>query len=267
MHGLHVYHGREYSHDITIRHLLQQTSGLSDVFYPLLEQVADDDTFRPTPRDAIIWGKTHRAPVATPGTRHVYTDTNYLLLGLIITAITRQPFHQVVHELLFAPLGMDGAYVYGYSAPQHPSPYPLADLFLGGRNLKYLDGIPGIDYAGGSICAPLAEFLHFFQQLVAGKLVRPETLETMINDARPMGLSALGFRYGYSIWSTMSIPLVLPKRYYCYGCVGVTGAVMFHHPATRSYIIGTFNHDSYKAAALRFLLSRIIPELVQRAKK
>jgi D-alanyl-D-alanine carboxypeptidase len=35
MHGLHFYKGKDYSSDITIKHLLKQTSGLNDVFFPL----------------------------------------------------------------------------------------------------------------------------------------------------------------------------------------------------------------------------------------
>jgi D-alanyl-D-alanine carboxypeptidase len=39
MNGLHVYKGKEYSDQITIRHLLMQKSGLNDVFYRLYQKV------------------------------------------------------------------------------------------------------------------------------------------------------------------------------------------------------------------------------------
>lgn len=37
MRGLHVYKGKNYSNDISIKHLLKKTSGLNDVFFPLLK--------------------------------------------------------------------------------------------------------------------------------------------------------------------------------------------------------------------------------------
>lgn len=40
--GLHVYRGRDYSEEITVRHLLMQTSGLYDVFYPLWKKMVKD---------------------------------------------------------------------------------------------------------------------------------------------------------------------------------------------------------------------------------
>lgn len=69
-------------------------------------------------------------------------------------------------------------------------------------------------------------------------------------------------RYGYSIWKFITIPLLMPEKYNCWGCVGVTGAFMFYHPGTESYIIGTFNDTSYRSKSLRFTLSKVIRPLL-----
>jgi D-alanyl-D-alanine carboxypeptidase len=79
-----------------------------------------------------------------------------------------------------------------------------------------------------------------------------------------MGFPTIGFKYGYSIWKPITIPLLMPKKYNSWGCVGVTGAFMFYHQLTQSYIIGTFNDSSYSGKAIQFMFSNIINELLKK---
>lgn len=117
MKGLHVFRGRDYSDEITIRHLLMQTSGLYDVFFPLWEKMMADPSFTISTSDAIAWGKENMKPVAEPGKRHHYIDTNYYLLGFIVESVTGKPFHEAMHEMIFEPLGMTHAWMHGFSSP------------------------------------------------------------------------------------------------------------------------------------------------------
>jgi len=262
MNGLHVYKGIDYSGDITIRHLLTQTSGLNDVFFQLLKKMINDPNLEMTVREAIQWGKTHLKPVGKPGKKHFYTDTNYYLLGLIIESITKKAFHETVHEMIFDPLGMENAYINGYSEPKTKAIYPSAHIYL--FNINFMDDkrIARIDHAGGGVVAPLSEFLIFMKALVNCQLVKKETLNTMINDDIKMGFPAIGFDYGYSIWKPKAIPLLMPKKLFCWGCVGITGAFMFYHPQTETYVMGTFNDKSYTSKALRFMLMKVIKPLL-----
>ena len=263
MDGLHLYKGQEYSGEIRIKHLLKQTSGLNDVFYHLLNKMLDDPTFTLTPRDAVLWGKEHVEPVGVPGKKHFYTDTNYYLLGLIVEKITGKKFHEVMHEYIFDPLGMEHAYMHGFSTPARASENPTAGFYYQDSDLRSLDGLPHIDYAGGSVVAPLEDYLRFLQALVNSTIIKEATLERMFQDDVSMGLPTLGFNYGYSIWKMRTMPVLMPKKYYCWGCVGATGAFMFYHPGTESCIIGTFNDFSYRVKAIRFMLRNVIKPLLQ----
>jgi D-alanyl-D-alanine carboxypeptidase len=263
MDNLHLFGGKEYSNDITITHLLNQTSGLADVFFPLWEQMVNDPDMRITTREAIIWGKEHLTPKSKPGEKHLYTDTNYYLLGLIIEQITGKPFQEVLHEKIFDPLGMKHAYTNDFSEPREPSKYPTAAAIIDEVDFTTVEGVAPLDHAGSSVIAPLEEFLIFMKALVNNNILKDETLKRMIEDDTPMGFPALGMRYGYSIWKIVTVPLVMPSKYNCWGCVGVTGAFMFYHPDTESYIIGTFNDSSYKTKALRFMLSKVLNTLVK----
>ena len=261
--NLHVYKGIDYSNKITIKNLLMQTSGLNDVFYHLFEKMQKDSSYKPTTKEAIIWGKENLKPISKPNENFFYTDTNYYLLGFIIESITKKKFHEAIHESILNPLKMKYTYLYGFSNPEIKTKKPLADLYINNLSLTSLKGIHQIDYAGGSICAPPNDYLKFIKALVEGKLIRKETLNKMINDDILMGFPMIGFRYGYSTWKPITIPLLMPKKYYCWGCVGVTGAYMFYHPFTKSYIIGTFNDFSYQRKALQFMITKIIKELLK----
>lgn len=263
MHNLHVFKGKDYSNDITIRHLLNQTSGLADVFFPLYEKMVNNSSMRITTRDAIVWGKQNLKPKSKPGEKHLYTDTNYYLLGLIVESITGKPFQEVLHQLIFDPLGMKHAYTNNFSKPKEPSIYPTAEAMINNVDFTKIEGIAPLDHAGSSVIAPLEEYLIFMKALVNNKILKEETLKRMIADDRPMGFPALGINYGYSIWKFVTIPIVMPSKFNCWGCVGVTGAFMFYHPKTESYIIGTFNDSSYKTKALRFMLSKVINNLLK----
>jgi len=261
MEGLHVYKGRDYSEEIQVRHLLMQTSGLSDVFFDLMEKLRKDPDFSIETREAVQWGKENLKPVAPPGKKHHYTDTNYYLLGFIIEGITGMRFHEAMHHYIFEPLGMKHAFCFGFSRPETESPHPMAGLYIRDTNFLSVKGIHLIDHAGGSITAPLSDYLVFMKALVNGEIIGKETLDIMLNDSVNMGFPSIAFNYGYSIWKMKTIPVLMPKNTYSWGCVGVTGAFMFYHPLTESFIIGSFNDFAYRGKALDFMARKVIRQL------
>ena len=262
MRGLHVYRGKDLSHEIQVRHLLNQSSGLADCFWPLLKRMGDDPTLEFTPREAVLWGKEHLRPKARPGQRHHYTDTNYHLLGLIVENVTGAPFHEALHGRIFSPLGMDSAFMQGYSRPAVTSDQPVAGLFFDGVNYAGDARFARIDYAGGGVTAELDDYLKFMHALAEHRLVARATLDRMLSDDHR---SYPGMRYGYAVWKVVTVPLLMPAAYNCWGCSGVTGAFMFFHPGTGSYVIGTFGDTSYRSKALRFMFSKVLRPLVKGA--
>lgn len=265
MKGLHVFKGKDYSEQITITHLLQQTSGLGDVFFPLWKKLRKGG-FSVSAREAVIWGKEHIRPKFPPGAANHYGDTNYYLLGMVIESVTGIPFHEAMKEYIFDPLGMDQAYVFGFSSPSRPQEYPMAKVRLDGVDIDSVPDVYKIDYSGGGITAPLCQYLSFMRALVGGKLVRTETLDRMLNDSVRMGFPMVGFNYGYSIWKFRALPLLLPREMVCWGCVGITGAFMFYHPPTEAIMIGSFNDMAYKSNSLRFMLYKVVKPMLSLAR-
>jgi D-alanyl-D-alanine carboxypeptidase len=86
---------------ITVRQLLSHTSGLStydDLFFG-----AGADSCR----TAAAVGLTGNL-VAPPGTRYVYSNLGFCLLGLLIEQVTGRPYAEEVRERLLVPLGITG---------------------------------------------------------------------------------------------------------------------------------------------------------------
>ncbi|MBD3375956.1 serine hydrolase [candidate division KSB1 bacterium] len=250
MDSLHVYKGKDYSQDIQIRHLLNQTSGLPDNFYPLFKKLLVDPSFDPGPREAIEWAKKNLTPKAVPGKKSHYTDTNYHLLGLIVEKVCGEPFHAVLKKLIFDPVGMKHAYMLHYSEPEQASPQPEAGFYVDQTRLNDIKGFAGIDYAGGGVVAPLDEMLLFMKALVGHQLVSKETLAIMKQDKASLNPA---FDYGYGIWQVRNIPLLMPAKYRSWGVLGATGAFMFYHPELNAYLIGNFNHLTWQKKCVRFM--------------
>jgi len=259
MENLHVYKGKDYSSDIQIKHLLNQTSGLPDNFYPLLEKLLADHKFEIEPREAVEWTKNNLKPKAQPGKKTYYTDTNYHLLGLIIEKIYKKPFHVVLKELIFDPIGMKQSYMLHYSEPEKKSQAPEAGFYIDQTRLNDIKGYAGIDYAGGGIVAPLEDLLLFMKALVEYQLVSKETLKIMKDDRSKLNM---GFEYGYGIWQVRTIPVLLPEKYKSWGVLGATGAFMFYHPELNAYFIGNFNHIAWQKKCVRFMF-KVMDKLIK----
>ena len=250
MDGLHVYKQKDYSQQIQIRHLLNQTSGLPDNFYPLFEKMLADHSFAISPSESIEWAKKNLKPSAAPGKKSYYTDTNYYLLGLIVERVCGEPFHAVMKRLIFDPVNMEHSYMLQYSKPEKEPAYKEAGFYYKDTRLNDIRGFAGIDFSGGGVTAPMNDLLKFMQALTGHQLISEHTLDTMLTDKAPM---YPGWDYGYGIWQVRPIPIILPSKYKSWGVLGATGAFMFYHPDLEAFVIGSFNHQSWQKKCVRFI--------------
>ncbi|HEX2694239.1 MAG TPA: serine hydrolase domain-containing protein [Acidobacteriota bacterium] len=103
-----------YGRDITIRHLLQHTSGLPD--YESLMTAPDPGVpvEEAQIKDAEVLGLLERQTAGkfSPGTKWEYSNSGYVVLGLVVEKVSGLPFGRFLGERLFAPLKMDGTVAY-----------------------------------------------------------------------------------------------------------------------------------------------------------
>jgi CubicO group peptidase (beta-lactamase class C family) len=87
---------------VTVRQLLNHTSGLSDAGVHFYRAINDRAA---TPRDAVAALGKERL-TTEPGTAYRYANINYLLAGRLVEVVTGRPFQDHLREQVFAPLGL-----------------------------------------------------------------------------------------------------------------------------------------------------------------
>src|SRR5688500_5440271 len=95
----------DYGSPIRVIHLLNHTSGLRDYLsmIGLAGRNAEGRVSRASALDLIA---RQRGLNNAPGAAHLYSNTNYYLLALVVERVTRQPFAAYMPDSLFRPLGM-----------------------------------------------------------------------------------------------------------------------------------------------------------------
>ncbi|MBN1683042.1 beta-lactamase family protein [Candidatus Bathyarchaeota archaeon] len=92
----------EYGRNITIKPLLQHTSGMPNIDYPVN-----------LPMNEFMYQlKTASYNISVPGSKYVYCNAGYVLLGLIIEIITGQPLYEYMDKTIFKPLQMSDTLLY-----------------------------------------------------------------------------------------------------------------------------------------------------------
>jgi CubicO group peptidase (beta-lactamase class C family) len=105
----------------TIRHLLNHTTGLP-AWRPLYEQIVPDGKkLRDIPlpsRRAAVYDAIHREPLVEPvGSRCVYSDLGFILLGEILERIVKQEWPAFCHGEVFPRLGVQGLFYMSEGSP------------------------------------------------------------------------------------------------------------------------------------------------------
>jgi CubicO group peptidase (beta-lactamase class C family) len=90
---------------ITVEHLLTHTSGIYN--YTNDGDFMKTRSERPIPRDSLLWLFENKPLNFSPGTKYDYSNSGYILLGMIIEKVTGKSYFRVVRQNIFEPLGMN----------------------------------------------------------------------------------------------------------------------------------------------------------------
>ncbi|HIW32476.1 MAG TPA: beta-lactamase family protein [Candidatus Paenibacillus intestinavium] len=97
--GLFVIDGIDYKDQVTLQQLLSHTSGVGDYFEgpvtsgkPLLAMITTNPDLSFTPEKLLAFTRENQEPVGLPGQQFYYTDTGFILLGLMLEAIEQKKY-------------------------------------------------------------------------------------------------------------------------------------------------------------------------------
>ncbi|MEU6587384.1 serine hydrolase domain-containing protein [Nocardia sp. NPDC046763] len=164
---------------ITIRHLLQHTSGIHDDLpgYTTPEEYYQQryDLYSP---EELVARAMAQAPDFPPGQGWQYSNTGYVLLGMIIQQATGRPAHKEIEARILGPLGLDQTRWTGAS-PTLPEPHARAYQFFGpGAEVDVTDQIP-VEHEILSWVTTTRDENSFFRALLGGRLLPARQLTEM----------------------------------------------------------------------------------------
>ncbi|MFJ7901133.1 serine hydrolase domain-containing protein [Streptomyces sp. NPDC096198] len=177
---------------LTLRSLLTHTSGLADF-------TADTGGVVPlTPLQAVHIALTH--PPAARG-RFRYSNTNYVLLGMVIQQVTGHSYAVEAERRIITPLHLTGTSFPG-ARTTLPSPHGRA-WTARGTDVTRLD--PRVAGAAGELVTTLADLDRFYAALLGGRLLPPGPLREMLDTraaqgAYGMGLFPVRLPCGTTVW-------------------------------------------------------------------
>lgn len=182
-----------YIHDsgmITLRMLLEHRSGLND--YDEMEemiplQLAQPDTPVST-RESILSG-LERPAFFPPNEGWMYSNVNFLLLGLVIDAASGESYEGYMQHEILAPAGLSNTYMMT-SPPVREIPQPFMHCILQtspGVWFDYSTLYVNWDRGAGDIAATIDDLAHFHKALRDGVIIRRSSYEEMAKAVSPMG--------------------------------------------------------------------------------
>jgi D-alanyl-D-alanine carboxypeptidase len=175
---------------MTVRHLLTHTSGLYDYADRdrFVQAILEDPYHRWTPEEqiglAVAWGD----PYGAPGAVYRYSDTGYVVLGLVLESAYGKPLAEILRELLpLDRLGLRDTWLETLEDPP-PGAAERAHQYLGERDTYDWD--PSLDlYGGGGLVSTADDMATFLRALFSGGVYRDaataDTMLTTVSGAGP----------------------------------------------------------------------------------
>lgn len=183
---------------ITLRNLLQHTSGLPD-YTDEPEFDSEDARYTRYEPGYLVHAAVRKHPAHfAPGDRWEYSNTNYVLVGMIIERLTGQPVRTEVTRRIIDPLGLTATTFPAPGEMDLPRPHPVGYLEIDGKKTDFTTMDTSWAGAAGAMISTGADLNRFLIALLAGKLLPPAQLAEMQRTVPAESMSP-GFHYGLGL--------------------------------------------------------------------
>ena len=212
--------------------------------------------------------RRRQKPISEPGRGHFYSDTNYILLGMIVGQVAQRPFKEYLTKTILQPLGMQSTYFYSdyVGKRAHPpvgtvqgyllatedirSAIQISTMFkpVSGEGRKQGEllnttlAAERIDAASGLVTT-LPDLLKFASSLFRGKLLLPRSHKFMMAVGEGMAEEPMGKK---RVWALQAIHKSYGVLIYKEGDgPGGVNTWMAYRPATDEIYLGFTNSFGY----------------------
>ncbi|WP_437949502.1 serine hydrolase domain-containing protein [Sorangium sp. So ce296] len=181
---------------ITIRQILNHTSGLFDYTetHGFLSAVEADPTRVWAPEELIVFS-AREPPCFEPGRGFEYSNTNYIVAGLLLEAVSGKPVVELLHTRILEPAGLANTYLDG-AEPAVPG---LVRGY-GSYDGELVDTTSAVDpssaWTSGGLVSNTDDLTAFFVQLLDGGLLGPAELAEMTTGVDALSSDLLEYGLG-----------------------------------------------------------------------
>ncbi|MEU0571910.1 serine hydrolase domain-containing protein [Nonomuraea sp. NPDC005983] len=189
---------------ITVRQLLQHTSGMPEHGKAIAGTFFESQHRYFEPRELVDLALTQK-PLFAAGKGWSYSNTGYVLLGLMVQKVTGRPIGVEITDRIITPLGLRDTYWPSAGEQKirgaHPSAYKSKTGKPGGELVDVSEMDPSRGWAAGQLVSTPRDLNRFLSALLGGKLLKPAMLEQMKRTVSVPG-APQGWGYGLGLTKT-----------------------------------------------------------------
>ncbi|MBS1800036.1 MAG: beta-lactamase family protein [Acidobacteria bacterium] len=185
-----------HSSEITLRNLLNQVSGYEDYYTEdyLLPELA-----QPTDSYALVKRWTSHPLNFAPGTQWQYSNTNYVLAGLIVQKASGEPFFHFLEENVLRPAGLTGVVNLDAERPSLPAGY---QRFGFGPPRQVQGEAQGTLSGAGQLAMPIAQLMKWDTAVMHRQLIlKPSSWQVLQSEVALPDGSGSGYGMGFFLES------------------------------------------------------------------
>lgn len=177
-----------FANKVTIEQLLSHTSGIFN--YTSNADFMKTEAVKPASQEKMLALFKDKPLEFEPGTQFNYSNSGYILLGYIIEKVTRKPYYQVVHDMIFTPLHMDHT---GFDFAGLQSPDKATGYFVLTNTASTPATIvdSSASFAAGAIYSTVNDLYKWDRSLYTEKIISKASLKNAYS--RRKGMYGLGW--------------------------------------------------------------------------
>ena len=193
---------------LTVDHLLRHTGGLPDhVYTEAFAEAWKRTAGEPGPAfspETLVSFILDRPPLFAPGEGWAYTDTGYVLLGMVVEEATGRSLYDLILDRFLVPLRLGlttpadrrilPGLAAGYLPPDNPFGLPRKTTLAPG----VMAWDPGVEWAGGGFAGNPADLVVWARELYEGRAMKGDYLPELLRSF-PVDPQSQGIRYGAGV--------------------------------------------------------------------
>ena len=181
------------ANEITIRQILSMTSGYQD-YWP--QDYVMPNMIQPTSAQEILDGWARKPLDFEPGTKWQYSNTNYVIAGLIVERVAGMPLFEFLQKRIFLPLEMKSVFDTDAAALPAGEPMRYQRFGLGPVRPAPKEG-KGWMFAAGELAMTAADLAQWDISMIDQKVLKPASYAEMQKDV--LLESGAGTQYGLGV--------------------------------------------------------------------